>query len=165
MRPFEVDWTLCAICEAQNDNAARAALAVWIHKDKGAEMTNELLNELCLGGEDAKERLYELHNPPIIVHSQESSKNNFLVDIVLNPVAGTKTLSTKGLLDSGCMSSAINQSFVEKHDLPTRKINVPIPVYNADGTPQCRRGHHRIRRDTYDDQGTQRNALTLPSRT
>ncbi len=52
----------------------------------------------------------------------------------MNPVAGTKTLSTKGLLDSGCTSSAINQSFVEKHDLPTRKINVLIPIYNADGT-------------------------------
>ncbi len=32
------------------------------------------------------------------------------------------------------MSSAINQSFIEKHKLPTQKINVPIPVYNADGT-------------------------------
>ncbi len=37
---------LRAICEAQNDNAA---LAVWIHKDKGAEMTDELLAELRLG--------------------------------------------------------------------------------------------------------------------
>ncbi len=97
-------------------------------------MTNELLAELRLRGENARERLYELYNPPIIVHSQESLMNNFLVDIVLNPVAGTKTLSTKGLLDSGCMSSAINRSFVEKHDLPTQKINIPIPVYNADGT-------------------------------
>ncbi len=108
MRPFEVNWTLRAICEARNDNTARAALAVWIHKDKGAEMTNELLTELRLGGEDARERLYELCYPPIIVHSQESSKNNFLVNIILNPVAGTKTLSTKGLLDSGCTSSTIN---------------------------------------------------------
>ncbi len=56
------------------------------------------------------------------------------MDIVLNPVAGTKTLSTKGLLDSGCTSSAINRSFIKKHDLPTRRINIPIPVYNADGT-------------------------------
>ncbi len=109
-------------------------LAVWIHKDKGAEMTNKLLKELRLGGGDARERLYELRKPPVIVHSQESSKSNFLVDIILNPVAGTKTLSTKGLLDSGCTSSAINRRFVEKHELPTRKINVPIPVYNADGT-------------------------------
>ncbi len=133
-QPFEVDWTLRVVCEARNDNATHAALAVWIHKDKGMEMMNELLEELRLGGENTREWLYELRSPPIIVHSQESSKNNFLVDIVLNPVAGTKTLSTKGLLDSGCMSSAINRSFVEKHDLPTRKINVPIPVYNTDGT-------------------------------
>ncbi len=107
-RPFEVDWTLRAVCEARNDNAARAALAVWIHKDKGAEMTDELLRELRLGGEEAREWLYELRKPPVIVHSQESSKSNFLVNIILNPVTGTKTLSTKGLLDSGCMSSAIN---------------------------------------------------------
>ncbi len=86
MQPFEVDWTLHAICEARNDNAARAALAVWIHKDKGAEMTNELLTELRRGGENARERLYELRNAPIIVYSQESSKSNFLMDIILNPI-------------------------------------------------------------------------------
>ncbi len=134
MRPFEVDWTLCAVCEAWNDNATHATLAVWINKDKGTKMTDELLAELRLGGENAREQLYELCNPPVIVHSQESSKNNFLIDIVLNPITGTKTLSTKGLLDSGCTSSTINQSFVEKHHLETRKINVPILVYNADGT-------------------------------
>ncbi len=43
MRPFEVNWTLHAICEARNDNAD---LAVWIHKDKGTELTDELLDEL-----------------------------------------------------------------------------------------------------------------------
>ncbi len=46
---------LCAICEARNDNTAHAALAIWIHKDKGTEMTDELLAELRLGGENAKE--------------------------------------------------------------------------------------------------------------
>ncbi len=55
MRPFEVDWMLRAVCKVRNDNAARAALAVWIHKDKGAEMTNELLKELRLGGENTRE--------------------------------------------------------------------------------------------------------------
>ncbi len=68
MQPFEVDWTLRAICEARNDNAARTALAVWIHKDKGTELTNELLAELQLGGEIAREHLYELHKPPCIIH-------------------------------------------------------------------------------------------------
>ncbi len=49
-RPFEVDWTLRAVCEARNDNAARAALAVWIHRDKGAALTDDLLLELRKGG-------------------------------------------------------------------------------------------------------------------
>ncbi len=84
-RPFEVDWTLRAVCEARNDNAARAALAVWIHKDKGASLTDELLAELRLGGENARERLYELRDPPVIVQAHESSTTNFMVDIVLNP--------------------------------------------------------------------------------
>ncbi|SJL01340.1 uncharacterized protein ARMOST_04660 [Armillaria ostoyae] len=30
-KPFEVDWTLRTVCEAQNDNAACAALFVWTH--------------------------------------------------------------------------------------------------------------------------------------
>ncbi len=63
-KPFEVDWMLRAIREAQNDNAACAALAVWIHKDKGAKMTDELMTELRWGGEPTRERLYELHEPP-----------------------------------------------------------------------------------------------------
>ncbi len=115
MRPFEVDWTLHAIRKARNDNAAHAALAVWIHKDKGNEMTDKLLNELQLGGEAARECLYELHEPPWVIHQQESTKNDFLVEVLLNPVTRTQALTTKGLLDSSCMSSTINRSFVEKH--------------------------------------------------
>ncbi len=134
MRPFEVDWTLRAICKARNDNATCAALAVWIHKDKGTDMTDELLKELRLGGENTRERLYELHEPPRIIHRHESTKSDFLILITLHPVTGTKTLTMKELLDSGCTSSAINRSFVNEHQLETRKVAVPIPVYNADGT-------------------------------
>ncbi len=53
---------------------------------------------------------------------------------MLHPITGTKILTTKGLLNSGCTSSAINKCFVHKHRLETRKTAVPIPVYNTDGT-------------------------------
>ncbi len=125
---------LRAICEARNDNATHAVLAVWIHKDKGTELMNELLMELQLGGENARERLYELREPLRIIHRHESTKSNFLVPILLHPVTGTKILTTKGLLDSGCTSSAINKCFVDEHRLKTRKTAVSIPIYNADGT-------------------------------
>ncbi len=97
-------------------------------------MTDELLTELRLGGEPTRERLYKLREPHRIIHRQESTKSDFLVPLTLNPVTNNATLMTQGLLDSGCTSSAINQSFIEKHQLDTHKVLVPIPVYNANGT-------------------------------
>lgn len=105
MQPFKVNWMLRAICEAQNDNAAHAALAVWIHKDKGNELTNKLINELRQEGENTQERLYKLRKLPRIIHQLESKKTDFMIDVILNPITGTRTLSMKGLLDSGCTSS------------------------------------------------------------
>ncbi len=55
MRPFKVDWMLCTICEARNNNIACATLAVWIHRDKAAKMTDELLAELRLREEPTRE--------------------------------------------------------------------------------------------------------------
>ncbi len=74
-----------------------------------------MTDKLQLGGEPARERLYELCEPPRIIHRQESTKSDFLVPLTLNPVTNNATLTTQGLLDSGCTSSAINRSFVEKH--------------------------------------------------
>ncbi len=85
-------------------------------------------------GEPTRERLYKLRELPHIIHRHKSMKSNFLVEVILNPVTGTQTLTMKGLLDSGCTSSTINRSFVEKHQLETRKTTIPIPIYNADGT-------------------------------
>ncbi len=71
---------------------------------------DELLSQLCQEGEDAQEWMYELRAPPRFIHCLDSMKNDFLIEVVLNPVTRTRTLSMKGLLDSGCTSSAINRS-------------------------------------------------------
>ncbi len=54
--------------------------------------------------------------------------------MTLEPVSSLLKLSTKALIDSGCTGSAINQAYIEKHNLDTKKALIPIPVYNADGT-------------------------------
>ena len=46
-------------------------------------------------------------------------------------------ISMKALLDSGCTRSCIDEAFVDKHDIETRELPKPIPVYNADGTPNA----------------------------
>lgn len=38
------------------------------------------------------------------------------------------------LLDSGCTSSIIDEAFVRKHNLPTWRLDKPIPAVNADST-------------------------------
>ncbi|SJL18795.1 uncharacterized protein ARMOST_22396 [Armillaria ostoyae] len=111
-KPFEVDWTLRAICEARNDNAAHAALFVWTHQDRVPELTEELLSELRQGGEQARERLYELREPPRYLRCRQNNDRDFMLDVQLTPCTGRQVLATKGLLDSGCTSSAINRAFI-----------------------------------------------------
>ncbi len=44
----------------RSDNAARAQLVPWMHKDQLGELTDELLKELRIGGTTTVERLYEI---------------------------------------------------------------------------------------------------------
>ncbi|SJL19064.1 uncharacterized protein ARMOST_22671 [Armillaria ostoyae] len=133
-KPFEVDWTLRAVCEARNDNAARAALYVWTHVDRVPELTPELLSELRKGDELARERLYELHEPPRYLRRRQSNSRDFMLNVQLTTLTNRQIFATKGLVDSGCTSSAINRAFVQQHHLDTVKTAIPIIVYNADGS-------------------------------
>lgn len=57
----------------------------------------------------------------------------FDVDIKISMGDG-KSYEAIALLDSGCTSSSIDKRFVKLHQLYTRKLPRPIPVYNVDGT-------------------------------
>ena len=39
-----------------------------------------------------------------------------------------------GLIDSGCTGSCIDIGLVQRQKIPMKKLPVPQPVYNADGT-------------------------------
>ncbi|SJL13333.1 uncharacterized protein ARMOST_16773 [Armillaria ostoyae] len=131
---FKVDWTLRTVCEARNDNAARAALYVWTHVDRVPELTPELLSELRKGDELARERLYELREPPRYLRRRQSSSRDFMLNVQLTTLTNRQVFATRGLVDSGCTSSAINRAFVQDHHLDTVKTAIPIIVYNADGS-------------------------------
>ncbi len=131
MKPRSVDWTLRNIQEARSDNAAHAQLVLWMHKDRIGELTDDLLEELRTGGQIAIERLYELRKP---IRYIRGASGDFSIPVTLQPVSSLLKLSTKALIDSGCMGSAINQEYVRKHNLDTKKALIPIPVYNANGT-------------------------------
>ncbi|SJL17958.1 uncharacterized protein ARMOST_21529 [Armillaria ostoyae] len=103
-----------------------------------------------LRGELAWEQLYELRELPRYLCRRQSNARDFTLDVQLNPCTGRQTIATKALVDSGCTSSAINKTFVQKHRLDTRKAAVPITVYNADvtdlGSKDLYLGHDWLKR-------------------
>ena len=48
---------------------------------------------------------------------------------------GVKNLQVEALLDSGATSSFIDEDFAKVNDLPLKRLDRSIPVYNVDGTP------------------------------
>ncbi|KZV83629.1 hypothetical protein EXIGLDRAFT_592594, partial [Exidia glandulosa HHB12029] len=44
------------------------------------------------------------------------------------------TIGVSTLVDCGATSEFIGEEFVRVNNLPTRKLERPIPVYNVDGT-------------------------------
>lgn len=49
----------------------------------------------------------------------------------------SEQIGAKVLLDSGCTGSCIDEAFIDKHEIETRELPKPIPVYNANGTPNA----------------------------
>lgn len=39
-----------------------------------------------------------------------------------------------GLIDSGCTGSCIDVDLVKRYNILTKKLRIPLPVYNADGS-------------------------------
>ncbi len=84
-----------------------------------------------MGRETALERLYELREP---IRYIRRASGDFSIPVTIEPCTGRQTLTMKALIDSSCTRSAINQAYIEKHQLDMRKASVSIPVYNADRT-------------------------------
>src|SRR5215472_10029379 len=79
--------------------------------------------------------------PASCVAKQESpiktkkSMSQMDIDTTLQTLDTRETLSTPALLDSGCSSSCIDSTFVIKHGINVKRLNKPLPVTNADGSP------------------------------
>jgi len=47
----------------------------------------------------------------------------------------SETCSVRALLDSRATGSFVDQDFIQTHQISTRKLSRPVPVFNVDGTP------------------------------
>ncbi len=74
----------------------------------------------------------ELQQPRRYICQLSGSDKALTTDIQINMPSSRTHINSSALVDSGCTSSAINRAFVEKHNIPTHVMAVPITVYNAD---------------------------------
>ncbi len=69
------------------------------------------------------------------IHQQAEWKwKDLVVNVQIEALENLTKISTSALVDSKCMSSTINRTFMEQHNIPTHATAAPIPIYNADRT-------------------------------
>ncbi|KAI0683869.1 hypothetical protein BC835DRAFT_1241303, partial [Cytidiella melzeri] len=112
------------------DDHALAHLQLWVNSRRWHEATMSTLHELrALAPDDMSIALKELSGPQRFVKGRRGHQLD--VPVTLSILETQQTLSLVALLDSGCTGSCIDETFVRTHNLPTKKLVRPIPVYNA----------------------------------
>ncbi len=135
LKPFGPEWTLCGIVQARTESEVKAILKNWIHKARAEEVVDSMIKGMCKASRtNALEWLKELQQPRRYIAALSGKGKDLLIDVQVKTLENRTTFRTKALVDSGCTSSTINRSFVEKHNIPTHATATPITVYNADGT-------------------------------
>lgn len=129
--PFGSLWTLQRMRE--NNCRSLGIFRIWVHPKKQHEATWEELQRIIgLKDKQALAELEEYARPKQFI--REGRGHQLDIPVVLQTLDNLKSFSVTALIDSGCMGSSIDEKFVKKYGLVTRKSPRPIPVYNADGT-------------------------------
>ena len=70
-----------------------------------------------------------------VLVAQVSNKAMFMpIELESEQTKSKKTVTTNALLDSGAGGIFLDQTFVQKHNLPLHPLETPIAVYNVDGS-------------------------------
>jgi len=72
--------------------------------------------------------------PKLVIHSLEMDAKCIMIPTHLKTTDTMEETSTEAMVDTGATGDFIDQDFVIREKLPTRKLSQPIPVYNVDGT-------------------------------
>ena len=129
---WTAEWMLKRLKEEKNEDLLMAQLKTFIHSKKSVEASTETADKLVkLPDEEAIGILTEFQNPPKYIRGTRGNQLNLSLSVTT--LDTHQTYAVKALLDSGCTGSAIDAGFVKEHSINTKKMHVPIPVYNTDG--------------------------------
>ncbi len=135
LKLFGAEWTLRSIVQAKTESEVKAILKNWIHKARAEEVVDDMIEGMRKAMRiDALWWLEELRQPRRYISMLSWKGKDLTINVQIETLENQTKVTTTALVDSGCTSSAINQAFVKKHNIPTHATAAPIPVYNADGT-------------------------------
>jgi hypothetical protein len=130
--PGTAKWVAQRLSEAKEEEQ-KGILGTWVHPKRQAEVTKETIEALNgLSDGEAVEALKELRRTRRFIRS--TGGDQMVVPVHLQTLGEGKVLRMDALLDSGCTGSCIDTEFVRKNEIPTKKVPLAIPVYNADGS-------------------------------
>jgi Retroviral aspartyl protease len=130
--PGTAMWVAQRLAEAKKEEQ-KGILGLWAHPKRQAEVTEETVNAINdLSDEDAIEALKDLRKTRRFIRAV--GKDQMSVPVHLQTLDDGHILRVIALLDSGCTGSCIDKEFVRKNNIQTKKVPLPIPVYNADGS-------------------------------
>jgi predicted aspartyl protease len=80
---------------------------------------------------------FEKHLPPKYVIAAIPSANSLEVEVKIETTDTGSKHTTQALIDSGATGMFIDGEWARSNNIPTRKLEFPIPVFNVDGTPNA----------------------------
>ena len=128
--PYSTEWIRGCIHE--DPSLALCALKQWTHKKQYHEVNNNLICELSyLTPDQVLEVIKELKEPRLFVRGTCGRKLSLKVG--LTTLGALEQHQADALVDSGCEGSCIDIKYVQEHNIPTRHLPRPIPVFNTNG--------------------------------
>ena len=80
----------------------------------------------------------------LIICLLEAGPKCIMLPIHLKTTDTMEESSMEAMVDTSATGDFIDQDFVTRAKLPTRKLSQPIPVYNVDGTPNKAGSIHEV---------------------
>ncbi|KJA15046.1 hypothetical protein HYPSUDRAFT_149630, partial [Hypholoma sublateritium FD-334 SS-4] len=107
----------------------------WTVEERRDEVTATLLQSLLTASHDqAVHTLRDLKHPRHII-KRLGNRLSLRLDITFQTTDTNSVFDNDGLLDCGATGLYVSPEFVRTHDLNVEKLAHPIPVYNADKSP------------------------------
>ena len=133
MTPNTAPWVAQRL-DDPDPHVVRGILMAWVHPKRQSEVTDDEVERIrSLLDKEAVAAISEMSEPKKYIRGRHDGKQLDL-DLIIGTLDDRQNFRVKALLDSGCTGSCVDTKWVKRNNINTRKLPLPIPVYNADGS-------------------------------